>query len=511
MKLKTVVISLQQEKEKDIFIKKEMEKCNLSDYIIIDGVDGSNITEIPIITNSNKPIISKLVYNGKTIIYDSRLRLNGSGLNKKEMGSTLSHLYVYNMLLNDDEYDAYLVFEDDAKLSVSVDELKIFLDELKSNTFDICHISTDFNKLKRVSENYWIPEKNKFFNNNTNAYIVSKAGAGKLLTATYMCIGLPAIDLISTLYIYSDDFNVIVSSKFLFNQNNFEKVNIKQKVISMKDFGIWARLGNQMFQYAYLRTLSIEKGFKIKLPINRSGHGYKNPHFFDAFDLPFLDISNTPFSNFHTIYETSLLFDEKLTSEYISEKENIMFDGYFQCEKYFKKYEDIIRSDFTFKENIRINGNIFMENIKKTVGSIKLVALHVRRADNLLHNSPTVLITDTFRNNAINFLSDKIGSYHILIFSDDKKWCSEHLNYKGINQTVVDGLSDIEEMYVMSLCDHFIVGSSTYSWWSAWLSCNKDKIIIAPDKWFSGILGRGKPLCEQEKDLIPSEWIRLNM
>ena len=513
MKLKTVVISLPQENERRVFIQKEMKKCNLSDYIIIDGVDGSNITEIPMIKSGDKLLISKLVYNGKTIIYDSRLRLNGSGLNKKEMGSSWTHLSVYNMLLRDDEYDAYLVFEDDAKLSVSSDELKIFLDELKVNTFDICHISTDFNKLKKISENYWIPEKNKFFNNNTTAYIVSKLGARKLLTATYMCMGLPAIDLISTLYIYSDDFNVIVSSKILFNQNNFksniEKVN--QKVISMKDFGIWARLGNQMFQYAYLRTLSIEKGFKIKLPINRSGHGYKNPHFFDAFDLPFLDISNTPFNNFHTIYESCLLFDEKLTSEYISEKENILFDGYFQCEKYFKKYEDIIRSDFTFKENIRINGNIFMENIKKTVGSVKLVALHVRRGDITDSTAHTILITDTFRNNAINFLSEKIGSYHILIFSDDKKWCSEHLNYKGITQTIVDGLSDIEEMYVMSLCDHFIVGSSTYSWWSAWLSCNKDKIIIAPDKLFKNTIIRGKPLCEQEKDLIPSEWIRLNM
>ena len=206
-----------------------------------------------------------------------------------------------------------------------------------------------------------------------------------------------------------------------------------------------------------------------------------------------------------------MLFDEKLTSEYISEKENILFDGYFQCEKYFKKYEDIIRSDFTFKENIRINGNIFMENIKKTVGSVKLVALHVRRGDITDSTAHTILITDTFRNNAINFLSEKIGSYHILIFSDDKKWCSEHLNYKGITQTIVDGLSDIEEMYVMSLCDHFIVGSSTYSWWSAWLSCNKDKIIIAPDKLFKNTIIKGKPLCEQEKDLIPSEWIRLKM
>ena len=436
MKLKTVVISLQ--KEKDIFIQKEMAKCNLSDYIIIDGVDGSNITEIPIIKSNDKLLISKLVYNGKTIIYDSRLRLNGSGLNKKEMGSAWTHFFVYNMLLKDDEYDAYLVFEDDAKLSVSSHELKIFLDELKVNTFDICHISTDFNKLKKISENYWIPEKNKFFNNNTTAYIVSKSGARKLLTATYMCMGLPAIDLISTLYIYSDDFNVIVSSKILFNQNNIERVN--NKVISIKDFGIWARLGNQMFQYAYLRTLSIDKGFKIKLPINRSGHGYKNPHFFDAFDLPFLDISNTPFSNFHTISETSMLYDEKLTSEYISEKENIMFDGYFQCEKYFKKYEDIIRSDFTFKENIKKVGDSFMEQFDNTT---KRVALHVRRGDNISSGSPTVMVSESFRTNAVNYLhKNNVNNFHILIFSDDKQWCRDNLNYTSahleINENIIE-------------------------------------------------------------------------
>jgi len=61
----------------------------------------------------------------------------------------------------------------------------------------------------------------------------------------------------------------------------------------------------------------------------------------------------------------------------------------------------------------------------------------------------------------------------------------------------------------MSLCDHFIIGSSSYSWWAAWLSESKDKIIITPDKWFSNKLHCEKPLCDQENDLIPTSWIRL--
>jgi hypothetical protein len=192
-----------------------------------------------------------------------------------------------------------------------------------------------------------------------------------------------------------------------------------------------------------------------------------------------------------------------------------MFDGYFQSEKYFEKYKHIIKNDFTFKENIRIVGDSFMEQFDNTK---KLVALHVRRADNLDPGTPTILVSEKFRVNAINHLhNNNVKNFHILIFSDDKQWCRDNLNYPSnsgltdvVSQTIVDGLSDLEELYVMSLCDHFIIGSSTYSWWAAWLSESKDKIIITPDRWFrSDKLHYEKPLCDQENDLIPTSWIRL--
>ena len=220
MKIKTVAISLEHEVERRVFIKKEIEKCNILNYIVIDGVNGNNITETPLIP----PYISKIVYNGETKIYDSRLRLNGNGLKKGEMGCSWSHLNVYDMLLKDNEYDAYLVLEDDAKLVVSAEELNFFLEELMNIEFDLCHIFNsewyDFNRITQVSDNYWIPER-RFFN-HTGAYIVTKTGAKKLLNAVYPCMGLPADDLISNLYICSDDFNIIVPSKILFTENGFE-------------------------------------------------------------------------------------------------------------------------------------------------------------------------------------------------------------------------------------------------------------------------------------------------
>ena len=123
MKLKTVAISLPDEHERRVFIKKEIEKCNLLDYIIIDGVDGTRIIEESLIP----PFISKLIYEDETKIYDSRLRLNGNGLKKGEWGCSWSHLKIYEMLLEDVEYNAYLVLEDDAECVVDQDELKNFL------------------------------------------------------------------------------------------------------------------------------------------------------------------------------------------------------------------------------------------------------------------------------------------------------------------------------------------------------------------------------------------------
>lgn len=216
--MKVIGISLPQYKNRRKSIYEELLKLNLDNCFIMDGVCGTDIKETNIV-RTHHGVIKKLSYGDKVKRYDSRLRLNGTGLKKGEMGCAWSHLYIYEMLVNDDEHDSYLVLEDDAILDVSIEEFNTFLKELPEiKSFDLCHIFFSewypFRNLTQVNKYYWIPEK-RFFN-RTGAYIVTKSGAQKLLNASYPCMGLPSDDLISNTYIMSDNFRVIIPYKKLF-------------------------------------------------------------------------------------------------------------------------------------------------------------------------------------------------------------------------------------------------------------------------------------------------------
>jgi hypothetical protein len=54
---------------------------------------------------------------------------------------------------------------------------------------------------------------------------------------------------------------------------------------------------------------------------------------------------------------------------------------------------------------------------------------------------------------------------------------------------------------LMSACKNFIIPNSSFSWWGAWLSKNKDKIVIVPKKWSGMKFIRF--------DVFPKEWIKI--
>lgn len=179
--------------------------------------------------------------------------------------------------------------------------------------------------------------------------------------------------------------------------------------------------------------------------------------------------------------------------------ENVKFFGYFQSEKYFKHSESKIRELFEFNDSIKDPIISKYDSLIK-FGS-RTCAVHVRRGDYIGNHFHEVCHRQYYLD-AIAEINNRTTIDQILVFSDDIAWCKE--NFNAANILFVEGNSNIEDLYLMSQCSHNIICNSSFSWWGAWLNANKNKIIIAPDKWFGDD-------SKDAKDVVPKNWIKLKI
>jgi hypothetical protein len=260
-------------------------------------------------------------------------------------------------------------------------------------------------------------------------------------------------------------------------------------------------LGNQMFQYALGRRLSLDR--KTELSFDTSWYE-KSPD--RAFTLYNFQIAGKPMTKFEkikrlfsaNIKEKSLFFDKKI----LSANNNSFLDGYWQSPKYFEDIEDILQKDFTLKKP---QGKKYDEMLRKIMFG-NSVSLHVRRGDYLAVKNTQIyaLCTSEYYVGAVNHIREKTGDMQIFVFSDDTEWVKKNLKFNAPMFFVSEEhLADFQELMLMSACKHNITANSTFSWWGARLNKNPQKIITAPQKWFAF------PNEGNEKDLVPENWIRL--
>lgn len=77
-----------------------------------------------------------------------------------------------------------------------------------------------------------------------------------------------------------------------------------------------------------------------------------------------------------------------------------------------------------------------------------------------------------------------------LVFSDDPEWCREHLRI-DLPATIVAGNRAVDDMILMSWCDHHVIPNSTFAWWGAWLDPDPSAVVVQPDRWVTDF-GRGR-------------------
>lgn len=283
-------------------------------------------------------------------------------------------------------------------------------------------------------------------------------------------------------------------------------------------------LGNQMFQYAACRALSLSLTEPLRLDVSSfTGYGLHQ-----GFELTKVFTCNPGIATEEEIRDhlgwraswlarrtlmrpsLAMLHGTRLVVEphfhywpgIRAVSHNAYLTGYWQSEKNFQTHAAVIRADFTFKSQLVSRNAQLAEQISR----VNAVSLHVRRGDyakNPQTTSTHGLCSLDYYRAAIRHVAERVDRPNFFVFSDDIHWARENLAighpcvYVDHNQ----GAESYNDMRLMSLCRHHIIANSTFSWWGAWLNARSDKIVVAPKKWF---------VKENDvADLLPADWIAM--
>ncbi len=281
-------------------------------------------------------------------------------------------------------------------------------------------------------------------------------------------------------------------------------------------------LGNQMFQYAVGRALSVKASVSLLLDLSALG----NPDASKTYRTYGLDVFNikaefadkrilknvkresSGYGKFQNIFsKPKLRFIRETGFDYhlieFNPEENICLHGYWQSEKYFSSIEDIIRRELS----VKIEPDNKNKDLSIEISSLNSISLHIRRGDYI--NNPK---TNEFHGvcsldyyiASMKYIESRLEKPHYFVFSDDIDWCQANIESKHPITYVDNNTAEnsYEDLRLMSLCKHNIIANSSFSWWGAWLNTYPQKIVIAPNNWF-------KDDSIDTKDLIPESWVRI--
>ena len=251
-------------------------------------------------------------------------------------------------------------------------------------------------------------------------------------------------------------------------------------------------LGSQLFQYATARSLAIDKNTEIFLNLDYFSDESlnKNEHFYQLnhFNINNNQINTEKIKNLndiHTITETS---PQNKYAEYMNLNKNfknIYLKGKWQNEKYFKHNRSII------KEDLKINTPLSSKNQKIqdeiTVSNSVCISLRDLKEFNSYSLTFEGQCSEDYYIKSINLITKIVKNPTFFIFTNDKTLVEDYikLDYPIVPIEFNKKEQKYEDLQLMSACENFILTNDNINWWSAWLSNNKNKTIIAPTPWFS--------------------------
>jgi Glycosyl transferase family 11 len=220
------------------------------------------------------------------------------------------------------------------------------------------------------------------------------------------------------------------------------------------------RLGNNLFQIAYCTAVSIDNDLDFFVNSTHPGvyHEYKNNI-----------LKNIQYLNIDVLDYTDVSVSHNYNAIKIPANKNLILTGYGQTDKYFSHHKSLICSMFgPTDEFIEKNQYLISNNT---------TAIHIRRGDYLYYPNIHPVISIDY----IKYCTKLINSDSYIICSDDIDWCKSNIDLPNI--TFIENEEPWEALWILSICNNFILSNSSFSWWSAYLSKKQGKVLM-PSTWF---------------------------
>jgi hypothetical protein len=258
-------------------------------------------------------------------------------------------------------------------------------------------------------------------------------------------------------------------------------------MISFSKLGNYGRLGNQLFQYAFLRATA-----------ERLNTRYYCPKW-DGDNIFYL---NDDDMRVQQLIETQHFFDANPEAGFTEKAMQIQdfteIQGFFQSEKYYPNKQQV-RDWYTFKSDlVEAVQAKYQDILAKDYISISL------RLDSDYGSTREYfpLYPVSYYKKGLAIVKPKD---HVLVFADKPNLAKQFLKSleKEYQFVYVEQLSGPQQLYLMTQCRANVITNSTFSWWGAWLNRHPQKKVVCASDWVRA--GVRNPI----RDILCEDWIKI--
>lgn len=280
-------------------------------------------------------------------------------------------------------------------------------------------------------------------------------------------------------------------------------------------------LGNQLFMYAFARALAERNGVPLLLDTH-SGFArdriYRRHFLLDYLIPPTPHASRwqarawplvgralqswdkrrnarRPLEDRYLLRERSTDFDAEIHALRITRP--VITDGYWQTARYFDEIapHDLVRFPETLTRGVAAEAAAI-------AAATTPVCLAVRRYEEIpAHKRAMLVLGADWFHRAMAEIESRVERPHYFVFAQDMDWARANLASAHPITFATPKDPDagaIQDLWLMSLCRHFVISNSTLHWWGAWLGQGQGKIVVSPQQGW------------MHRDTLPDDWLTLD-